>query len=508
MRRTQIPTLAVLFPLLFAAANCSSTFNPKTCNSDSDCGDGLACAAQSDGTNACVSSSNSAAALTIGMSAPLTGPNEELGLEMRRGVQLAFDQQNAAGGVHGRQLVLDVKDDQYTPSIALTNTDALLNVQTQTGTAPVCPSTSASIGGNAPISSSALTKGSGSVLALLGNVGTPTMEVSAPVALETGTLFFGAFTGATTLLRDTEAGPCAKYIFNVRASYLDETRATTEFFDYEGVPDYTHFISFDQNDAYGNAGYTGLIAAYTAEKGAPAGQDQNNYITRFRYTRNDVTSVPAQVTAVEAYINGILAADNANHVFGVEMTDTYGEGVQFITLLRQWQYGSDPQAIANKAASRLTFFFSNISFSGANELATQLVAAGTYNTPTGTAPYTTGVSVSQVVPNYQSDTSDLVTDYLKQLGTSAAPSFTSLEGYAAAQVFVAGLVANNGPYTADNLVTAFENLPSIPDALGGGSFSPTNHNYSKSVYGTAITPTGTFTNLYDWVEGSTIMFFE
>ena len=295
MRRAQILTLALLFSLTLAAASCSSTFNPKTCTTDSDCGDGLACALQTSGGNVCVSSTDSAAALTIGMSAPLTGPNEELGLEMRRGVQLAFDQQNAAGGVHGRQLVLKVDDDQYTPALALTNTDALLNVQTETGTSPVCPSTSASIGGNMPISTSALEAGSGAVLALLGNVGTPTMEVSAPVALETGTLFFGAFTGATTLLRDTEAGPCAKYIFNVRASYLDETRATTEYFDYEGVPDYTHFISFDQNDAYGQAGYTGLLAAYTAEKGAfPASADQTTPIARFRYTRNDVTSVPAQ----------------------------------------------------------------------------------------------------------------------------------------------------------------------------------------------------------------------
>jgi ABC-type branched-subunit amino acid transport system substrate-binding protein len=512
MPRLQPQAFALLFAVALVEASCSATFTPKTCNSDSDCGSGLACAPQSGNTNACVAASNSAATLTIGMSAPGSGPNEALGLEMRRGVQLAFSQQNAAGGVNGRQLALSFLDDQYTPSIAAMNVASLLDVQTETGTAPVCPSTTASIGGNPPVASSALARGSGAVLALLGDVGTPTMEVTAPVAIETGTLFFGAFTGATTLLRDTEAGPCAKYIFNVRASYADETRATTEYFLYEQVPDYTHFLSFDQDDAYGQAGYSGLTAAYVAEKGAfPATADATNPIARFRYTRNDVTSVPAQATAAEAYILNILQGDTANHVFGVEMTDTYGEGVEFIQLLRDWQYGTDPAAVAAKTASRLSFFFSNISFSGPDELAAGLVMLGTYNTPNGAQPYTTDVSVSQVVPNYQSDTSDLVTDYKKQLALydpMIAPTFTSLEGYAAAQVFVAGLLQNTGAFTSDNLIATFESLKPPVDTLGGGSFSPTSHNYSKSVYGTGITAQGGFSNLYSWVEGSTIQTFD
>ena len=375
----------------------------------------------------------------------------------------------------------------------------------------MCPSTTASIATNAPVGTSALSRGSGAVLALLGNVGTPTMVRTAPVAIETGTLFFGAFTGADTLLRDAQGGPCAKYIFNVRASYDDETRATTEYFLNEGVPDYTHFISFDQNDSYGQAGYNGLTAAYVAEKGAfPSAADPTTPIARFRYTRNDVTSVPAQVTAAETYISSILQKDSATHVFGVEMTDTYGEAVQFITALRDWQANASNNGAGTlSTATRLTFFFSNISFSGPNSLASGLIAAGSYTLPGGAQQsYTTNVSVSQVVPNYESDSSDLVTDYKKQLGASAPPTFTSLEGYAAAQVFIAGLVQNTGAFTSDNLITTFEHLTSIPDALGAGSFSTTSHNYSKSVWGTSITPTGDFTNLYYWVEGTSIQFFE
>ena len=51
-----------------------------------------------------------------------------------------------------------------------------------------------------------MTRGPNAVLAFLGNVGTPTMVRAAPVAIETGTIYFGAFTGADKILRDTTAG--------------------------------------------------------------------------------------------------------------------------------------------------------------------------------------------------------------------------------------------------------------------------------------------------------------
>src|SRR3569623_2688928 len=104
-----------------------------------------------------------------------------------------------------------------------------------------------------------------------GSVGTPTMLRAAPIAVETGTLYFGAVTGATTVLRDTTCADCSKYIFNVRASYAQEARATMELFKKKGVTDYTRLISFDQNDSYGDAGYAGLVQAYTDVMSAPPG---------------------------------------------------------------------------------------------------------------------------------------------------------------------------------------------------------------------------------------------
>ena len=90
-----------------------------------------------------------------------------------------------------------------------------------------------------------------------------------------------------------------------------------------------------------------------------------------------------------------------------------------------------------------------------------------------------------------------------------APSFTSLEGYIDARVFIAGLLAHQGPFTPESLIGAFENLPNLSLGIGASAgFGPTNHQYSSSVWGTSIMPTGSFKNLYFWTAGSAIQFFE
>jgi ABC-type branched-subunit amino acid transport system substrate-binding protein len=447
------------------------------------------------------------------MGVPLSGPSQDLGTAMKEGVQLAFDNQNANGGIRGRQLTLDVRDDQYDPTAAEAAARQLLDVQTApAGIAPKCPTTAnPPVAGQAAFAQTALTRGPDGVFALLGSIGTPTMVRTAPLAVETNTLFFGAFTGSAKMLRDNAAGPCSKYIFNIRASYAQEARATMEFFLKQRVPDWTHVVSFDQNDTFGDAGYNGLIAAYTALKGAPPGQDANAYVKRFRYTRDDLSSVPSQVVAVSQYLASLLAQDSAPHVVGIMMTDTYGPGSGFITGLRNWQYANDAEQAQNQKGTRLTIAFSNVSFVGPNSLSKRLLDAGTVAVPGGgNKAYTDNVFVSQVVPNYESDSSDVVRDYKAALDAAhLEPSFTSLEGYIAARVFIAGLIANQGPLTSDALIGTFEHLPNLALGLGANSgFSPTSHNYSKSVWGTAISPDGTFSNRYFWTDGTPLQLFE
>ena len=492
--------------MLFAA--CSTEFTPQPCAVDNDCGTGLVCELR-DQQPVCVAATD--APLVIGHHSALSGTNQALGTNMKLGIELAFDEANQAGGIRGRQLQLEFRDDAYDPATAEADARALVDAQAMTGEAPHCPTTA-----NPPvapaISETRLTRGPKAVLAMLGNVGTPTMVRAAPVVVETGTVFFGPFTGAGTILRDTMCGECAKYIFNVRASYAQEARATLEFFKRRAVggtaTNYQNLISFDQNDTYGQAGYDGLVAAYKDLIGAfPGGADPTNPIARFRYVRNDDTSVPAQATAAQAYITQLLQNQNGTVTVGVMMTDTYGSASEFIKRLLDWQYDADQTL---QKSTRLKIYFSNVSFVGPNTLSDRLVALGTYNTPSGPKAYADGVVVSQVVPNYQSDTSDVVTRYNALIaGAGKQPGFTSLEGYIAARVFIAGLERHQGPFTADSLVDAFETLPDLGLGIGATSgFGPGNHQYSQSVWGTLIQADGTFRNLYFWSKGIPIQFFE
>jgi ABC-type branched-subunit amino acid transport system substrate-binding protein len=492
-----------LVALALTAASCSPTFHAKTCAVDDDCGDGLVCSHEN---NEDVCRTASSTPLRFGMSAPISGPSQDLGTEMKRGIELAFDAQNAAGGIRGRRIELDFRDDQYQPQAAEEATRELLDVAKSAAPAKCPTTTTPVVAGDPPVGTSALLRGPNAVLGLVGNVGTPTMVRSAPIAVETGSLFFGAFTGAGKVLRDGLSGPCSRYIFNVRASYAMEARATLEYFLKLRVPDAKHLVSFDQNDSFGQAGYDGLTAAFTAINGGPP----DTPIARFRYVRDDQSSVPAQITSITAYMRALLAADTASHVVGIFMTDTYGPATALVKGVRDWQYATDPDQTALNKAKRLTIYFSNVSFVGPNSLASRLKQLGTVAAPDGPHPYSDGVFVSQVVPNYQTDSSDAVHDYNSAIAAAGLqPSFTSLEGYLTGRVFVAGLVAHTGSFTPEALIGTFEHLPALNLGLGASSgFSPDNHNYSKSVFGTAITADGGFTNRFFWSDGATIQLFE
>jgi branched-chain amino acid transport system substrate-binding protein len=430
---------------------------------------------------------------------------------MKFGIELAFNAQNALGGIRGRTVSLDFRDDQYDPTLAEEAARDLTAAVTSSAP-PRCPTTDdPSVSGPPPVSTRALERGPGAVLAFLGNVGTPTMVRTAPVSLETGTIFFGAFTGAQPILRDSSAGACSRYVFNIRASYANEASATLAYFFQQGVPDYKHLVSFDQDDSFGQAGYDGLKAAYVAIRGPfESGADPTNPIERVRYTRGDTSTLSTQVQNAAAYLAVLLAGDTTDHTVGILMTDTYGPATQFITGIRQWQFADDDQQKSLRKATRLTLYFSNLSFVGSNALAQRLKNAGTVKGPSGPIPYTANVLVSQVVPNYESDQSDLVQDYLGAVSkVQGSPTFTSLEGYLDARVFIAGLLAHAGPFSPDSLVTTFETLPDLSLGVGATSgFSPGNHNYSKSVWGTAIGTDGGFQNIYFWSENSPIQFFE
>lgn len=162
--------------------------------------------------------------ILFGQSAALTGPAEDLGTNMRLGIEAAFHEANANGGVAGRRLELRALDDRYEPEQAIANTRQLIDDE--------------------------------GVFALIGAVGTPTSRAAAPVAATAGVPYVAPFTGAA-FLRETPGQ--GDHVINLRASYNDETEAMV-----------AHLISdlgiqriavLYQDDSFGRAGHSGVLAA-------------------------------------------------------------------------------------------------------------------------------------------------------------------------------------------------------------------------------------------------------
>ena len=102
--------------------------------------------------------------IVVGMSTALSGPAQSLGQSMKLGVDACFAHANSTGGVNGNALKLLAYDDGYEPDRCAPNMRKLIEKD--------------------------------KVLAVIGNVGTPTAIVSVPIANEGKTLLFGAVSWA------------------------------------------------------------------------------------------------------------------------------------------------------------------------------------------------------------------------------------------------------------------------------------------------------------------------
>src|SRR5262252_1777810 len=194
--------------------------------------------------------------IRFGISAPFTGPAKELGQHMKQGIEAAFNVANATGGVYGRQLRLVAADDGYEPARAAVTMKQLYERD--------------------------------QVFGLVGNVGTPTAVVALPYALDRKMLFFGAFTGAGLLRND----PPDRYVFNYRASYAEETAAVVNYLVKVRRLLPEQIAVFPQQDAYGDAGFTGVEKAIRSLRGG-----NETPILRLNYQRNtvDVDDAVAQL---------------------------------------------------------------------------------------------------------------------------------------------------------------------------------------------------------------------
>ena len=57
--------------------------------------------------------------ILFGQSAAFSGPAQEPGINMRKGILAAFKEVNDAGGVHGRMVELTSRDDAYEPEATI-----------------------------------------------------------------------------------------------------------------------------------------------------------------------------------------------------------------------------------------------------------------------------------------------------------------------------------------------------------------------------------------------------
>ncbi len=350
-------------------------------------------------------------ALRLGMSTALSGPAARLGHNMRAGVLAALAEVNRQGGVRGRPLCLISLDDGYEPERVVPNMHTLIERE--------------------------------GVLAVIGNVGTPTAVAAAPIASRFRTPFYGAFTGAGLLRKS----PPERYVVNYRASYAEETAAMVDALIRQGGLKPREIAFFTQRDAFGDAGYAGGMAALRRH-----GLKDERQIVHGRYERNTV--------AVENGLADILLADPEPKA--VIMVGTYAPCAAFVKLAR---------------AHGLRSLLLNVSVVGGEPFAEKLGPAGD------------GVIVTQVVPHYRSEL-PIARDFNRALAAwspKAAPTFGAFEGYIATRIFLRALRTIPGDPAREKVIDALEGLGRFDLGLGTPLvLSREEHQASHRVWPTII----------------------
>jgi ABC-type branched-subunit amino acid transport system substrate-binding protein len=367
--------------------------------------------------------------IRFGISAPFSGPAKELGQTMKLGIEAAFSAANATGGVFGRKLRLVAADDGYEPA-RTAGTMAELYDKDQ-------------------------------VFGLIGNVGTPTAVVALPYALDRKMLFFGAFTGAGLLRSD----PPDRYVFNYRASYAEETAAVVNYLVKVKRLAPEQIAVFAQQDAYGDAGFSGVEKAIRSLRG-----NTDSPIVRFGYQRNTV-DVDDAVAAL-AQVQQQALQKTRLPIKAVIMVPAYRAAAKFIEKTRDLY----PDMI-----------YTSVSFVGSTALANELMLLG--------KKYATGVIVTQVVPALEGHSS-LVLDYKSALAKyfpGEAPDYVSLEGYVDATVLIAALKQNGAQLNTEKLVATFENIRDLDIGLGTTmNYSRSEHQGVHKVWGTQLDADGRY----------------
>ena len=346
--------------------------------------------------------------ITIGMSSPFSGPNGAYGVDMRQTIEAYFAQVNKVGGINGRKLTLVALDDGYETERTVANTKSLINE-----------------------------KNAFALLAFYGS--SPTTEAMNTVFGPAKVPLVGTISGAGTLREAIGSNPNARYMFNVRASYADETEAIVNQLVSLGLK---NIAVFYQNDGFGKSGLEGVTSALKKHNMAPSavGTVERNSV--------DVTK------AVEAISKATPQA--------VVMVTLYKPTAAFVKAMKK--AGQNPM-------------LSTLSPVGAEQMVQELGADAR------------GIVVSQVVPYPWNNVVPVVRDYQK-LSEKQQFTYYGLEGYIMARTLVEGLKRAGKDLTRDKLVSALESLSNTD--IGGYriNYSATARQASHFVELTVVGPGG------------------
>ena len=335
--------------------------------------------------------------IRIGMANALSGPASGLGVNLKAGADAFLARVNAAGGVNGRRIVLVSKDDGYEPEKTAAATKALIEQD--------------------------------KVFALFGYVGTPTSAAAVPLASRASVPYLFPFTGAEFL-----RNPLNKFVFNVRASYFDETEVMVERLTKDaGAKKIALFI---QDDAFGEAGKAGVNRALHKRDMKVAEEA--------RYKRNTLD--------VDEGLAKIKAATPDAVIF----VGTY----------------ASLAAIVKKAkAQGIKAKFMTVSFIGTAGFIREAGADGD------------GVYITQVMPSPDGG-APVVKQFLQDM-KGGPVNYSSLEGYVDATVLVEALKKAGANPTRASFISALEGLSIDLGGLKIG-FSATSHQGAKDVFLTVV----------------------
>lgn len=343
--------------------------------------------------------------ITLGMSAPLSGPNGAYGIEMRDVISAYFAQVNKNGGINGRKLELLALDDGYETERTIANTRSLINDK--------------------------------QAFALLGYYGSsPTTQAMNDVFGPAKVPLVGTISGAESIRQAPSANPNNRYMFNVRASYANETEVIVNQLVALGLK---NIAVFYQNDGFGQSGLEGVTSALKKYDLAPSavGTVERNSL--------DVAQAVQAVSKVTPQ--------------AVVMITLYKPTAAFVRQMKK--NGQNPM-------------FMTVSPVGAEQLVAEL------------GDEARGIGISQVMPYPWNDTTPAVREYHRLLGKSGKYSYYGIEGYLTAKVMVDALRRSGRDLTREKLVAALESMNAQDFGGYRVSYTPDSRRGSRFVELTVI----------------------